>query len=139
MRRTVRWAVCVLIVTAGAIELSAQVLRVTIEIKPGDAGPKTIEPGRGGMLPVAILTTASFDASTVDPDSVRVGPTGTEAFVFKSALEDVDRDNDVDRLLLVRVPDLSIKCGQTEIRVTGKTVDGRSIEGSQKITPQGCT
>jgi len=118
--------------------LAAQALRVTIDIKPGDRAPKSIEVGRGGMLPVAILTTREFDAATADPDTIRLGSTGSEASVFRSMLEDVDRDNDIDRLLLVRVPELLMKCGAAEIRLKGKTTDGRPIEGSQAVTTQGC-
>jgi len=138
MGRHIRLCVLALAVTVWSAGLAAQALRVTIEVKPGDAGPKTVEPGRGGMLPVAILTTAAFDAATADPDSIRVGATGTELSVFRSMLEDVDRDNDVDRLLLVRVSETGIKCGQTEVRLTGKTTTGRNIEGSQKVTTEGC-
>lgn len=118
--------------------LSAQTLKVTIEVQPGDPGPKSFEPQRGGMMPVAILTTREFDAAGVDPDSIRLGPTGTEAYVFRSMLEDVDRDNDVDRLLLVRVTEMGFKCGDTQFRVTGKTTAGRAIEASAVVRMEGC-
>ena len=118
--------------------LSAQTLTVTIEVQPGDPGPKSIEPQRGGMMPVAILTTREFDAAGVDPDSIRLGPKGTEAYVFKSMLEDVDRDNDVDRLLLVPVKEMAFKCGDTQLRLTGKTTAGRAIEASAVVRLEGC-
>ena len=118
--------------------LSAQALTVTIEVQPGDPGPKSIEPKRGGMMPVAILTTRDFDAAGVDPDSIRLGPTGTEAYVFRSMLEDVDRDNDIDRLILVRVSEMAFKCGDTRLRLTGKTASGRAIEASAVVRMEGC-
>ncbi len=52
------------------------------------------------MIPVAILTTGTFDASTVNPATVRFGATGTEAAAVHSALEDVDGDGDLDMILL---------------------------------------
>lgn len=114
-----------------------KVIRVSIDIKPGDQ-PTTIEPGRQGMIPVAILTTAQFDARTVDPTTIRIGATGTEASVFKSNLDDVDRDKDIDMLLLFRVQEMRVKCGDTSISLKAKTTDGRPIEGSESVTLEGC-
>lgn len=128
----------VAVALAASAGLLAQAITVTIEIKPGDPPPKRIE-RRGGMLPVAILTTPEFDAATVDPDSVRLGPTGTEAGVFRSMLEDVDRDNDVDRLLLVRMSELTMACSDTEIRLKGKTDRGRDIEAAAPVQLEGCS
>jgi len=118
--------------------LVAQVREVTLEIKPGDEGPKSIEPGRGGMLPVAILGSPDFDTATADPESVRLGPTGTEAAIFRSTREDVDRDGDPDLLLLVRVPDLRLTCEHTTLRLTGKTVTGQDFEGASPVRLEGC-
>ena len=132
MRRPVVTCIgCVL--AAWAAVLSAQAIRVVIDVKPGDT-PTTIEPARGGMLPVAILTTAQFDASTVDPSSVRVGPTGTEAEAFKSMPEDVNKDGRPDLLLLVRVEEMRVECRETLIRLTGMTMRGAAIEGSEAVT-----
>ena len=117
--------------------LLAQPVHVTIDIKPGNT-PTTIEPNSRGVLPVAILTTAQFDATTIDPETVRIGPTGTEADVFRSMQEDVNHDGRTDLLVLVRVQDMKANCDTTIIRLTGKTTGGVSIEGSEKVTTDGC-
>jgi hypothetical protein len=114
-----------------------QPLKVTIDVKPGDE-KVTIEPEREGMVPIVIVTTPQFDAAKVDPDTIRVGPAGTEASIFRSMLEDVDKDGDVDRMVLVRVRDMQIKCGNKSIRVTGRTEEGRPFEGSDAVTTEGC-
>jgi hypothetical protein len=44
-----------------------------IDIKPGSF-PNSINPRSKGVIPVAILTTDTFDATTVDPLSVTFGP-----------------------------------------------------------------
>jgi hypothetical protein len=120
------------------VSLAAQQpLKVTIDVKPGDE-KVTIEPEREGMVPILIVTTPQFDAAKVDPDTVRAGAEGTEASIFRSMLEDVDKDGDVDRMILVRVRDMRIKCGNKVIKVTGKTVDGRSFEGSDNVATEGC-
>jgi len=133
-----RFAGILLAVVVWWMPLGAQqALKVTIDVKPGDE-KVTLEPEREGMVPILIVTTPQFDAATVDPDTVRIGPGGTEASVFRSMLEDVDKDGDVDRMVLVRVRDMHIKCGNTMIRVTGRTTDGRPFEGSDAVATEGC-
>ena len=127
-----------LLVATGSITLAAQQpLKVTIDVKPGDE-KVTLEPEREGMVPVLIVTTPQFDAATVDPDTIRIGPAGTEASIFRSMLEDVDKDGDIDRMVLVRVRDMQIKCGNKTIRLTGRTVEGRPFEGSDAVATEGC-
>ena len=112
-------------------------LHVTIDIKPGHS-PTTIEPNSRGMLPVAVLTTRDFDATTIDPTTILAGPNGTEAEPFRTMQEDVNGDGRTDLLVLLRYADLNTKCDTTIIRLTGKTTKGISIEGSQKVTTDGC-
>ena len=81
---------------------------------PGsDSNP--INPRSQGKIPVAILTTDTFDATTVDLTyfSVHFGATGTEAAPVKSALIDVDRDGDTDMLLLFNTQETGIECRDT--------------------------
>ncbi len=127
----------VAMVVATALAQQQPPLRVTIDIKPGDT-PTTIEPGRQGMIPVAILTTPQFDASTIDPGTIRIGPTGKEAAIFRSNIDDVDHDKDLDMLILVRVQDMGVACGDTAIRLTATTTAGLAIEGSEAVKTEGC-
>lgn len=116
---------------------ASQALQVPIDVKPGDT-PTTLERERGGHLPVAILSTAQFDALTVDPTTVRVGPTGTEAEPARTMRSDVNGDERVDLQLLVRMEDLQVTCATKVIKVTGKTMTGTDIEGSEVVTVDGC-
>jgi hypothetical protein len=88
------------------------VVVVTIDIKPGSF-PNSINPKSKGKIPVAILTTDAFDATTVDPTTVLFGATGTEAAPVQSALEDVDGDSDTDMTLHFNVQNTGIACGDT--------------------------
>ena len=81
--------------------LARPALQVTIDVKPGGF-PNSINPRSDGVIPVAILTTSAFDATTVDPTTVLFGATGTEAAAVQSSLEDVDGDGDIDRILHFR-------------------------------------
>ncbi len=112
-------------------------LVVGIDIKPGSF-PNSINPRSQGVIPVAILTTDTFDATTVDPTTVRFGVTGTEAAPVQSALEDVDGDGDTDMILHFNTQDTGIICGTTSAFLTGETLDGQMIEGSDSIKTAGC-
>lgn len=113
------------------------VVQVAIDIKPG-SDPNSINPRSKGVIPVAILTTATFDATTVDPATVRFGRTGTEAAPVQSALEDVDGDGDTDLILHFNTQAAGIVCGDTSASLTGETFDGQMIEGSDSINTAGC-
>jgi hypothetical protein len=121
----------------GAIEFQPAVLTVVIDIKPG-SDPAPINPKSKGKIPVAILTTDTFDATTVDPTTVRFGRSGTEATSVQSALEDVDGDGTLDMILHFNTQDTGIQCGQTSGSLTGKTVSGQAIQGSDSIQTVGC-
>ncbi len=116
---------------------SPPVVPVQIDIKPGSF-PNSINPRSRGKIPVAILTTDSFDATTASPKTLRFGPTGTEAAPVRSALADVDRDGDIDLILHFNTQATGIKCGGTSALLTGETFGGQAIEGSDSIRTVGC-
>jgi hypothetical protein len=118
----------------GAI-LSA--LPVTLDIKPGSF-QNSINPKSKGKIPVAILTTDSFDATTVDPTTVLFGRAGTKAAPVHSALEDVDGDGDTDMILHFKTQETGIQCGDTSASLTGETLGGQAIEGFDSIRTVGC-
>jgi hypothetical protein len=109
--------------------------RVTIDIKPGTF-QNPINPKSNGAFWVAILTTPTFDATTVDPSSVQFGP--YLAIPFFIALEDVDGDGGLDMILQFRTQETGIRCGDTVASLTGQTHGGRAIEGSDSIETVGC-
>ena len=113
------------------------VLQVDIDVKPGSF-PNSINPRSEGVIPVAILTTDTFDATTVDPTTVLFGATGSEAAPAHSALEDVDGDGDTDIILQFRTEATGIQCGDTSASLTGQTIRGQTIAGSDSIKTVGC-
>jgi hypothetical protein len=114
-------------------------ITVAIDIKPGSF-PNSINPRSKGVIPVAILTTDTFDATTVDPTTVRFGATGTEAAPVKAALRkrDVDKDGDTDMMLHFKTQATGIVCGDTSASLTGETFSGQMIQGSDSIKTAGC-
>ena len=109
---------------------------VEIDIKPGSE-PNSINPRSRGKIPVAILTTDTFDASTVDPSMVLFGASGSEGAPVQSALEDVDGDGDIDMILHFKTQETGIQYGDTSASLTGGTTDGQIIQGSNCIKTVG--
>ena len=121
------------------LELPAAAVTVLVDIKPGsDTNPINLR--SKGVIPVAILSTASFDATTVDPASVCFGDAEdasqrdcTEAH-GKGHLEDVNGDGRLDLLLHFETQQTGIDPGDTQACLTGKTFTGVSVEGCDAIT-----
>lgn len=108
---------------------------VMIDIKPGSF-PNSINLGSRGNVAVAIFSTASFDAATVNPVSVtlasapvRLKGKGTPM----ASVEDVNGDGIDD--LLVHVDTSSFELSETDEAaiLNGFTFDGKPIVGSDTV------
>jgi N-acetylneuraminic acid mutarotase len=119
--------------TMEAFTAALHSLAVTIEIKP-----ESINPRSQGKIMVALLATDTFDVTTVDPSTVRFGATGTEASPVHAALVDFDGDGRLDLVLHFNTRDTGIVCGETSASLTGMTLTGQAIEGSDSIRTVGC-
>jgi parallel beta-helix repeat protein len=116
------------------------VVEVTIDIKPGSF-PNSINPKSKGKIPVAILSTADFDApSEVDWNSPTFGPIGDEsslAFCSPSP-EDVDGDGLYDLICHFFTQSAGFACGDEMGYLKGQTVDGVPMEGSDSVRVVPC-
>ena len=108
-----------------------------MDVAPGSF-LNSVNPRNRGRIPVAILTTGDFDATTIDVSTVSFGATGTDAEVDHAAREDVDRDGDTDLILHFRTAATGIVCGTSSASLTGKTVAGQLVSGSESIRTVGC-
>jgi hypothetical protein len=109
---------------------------VIIDIKPGNDS-NLINPKSNGVISVAILSTATFDSTTVDPLSVRFGP--SEATVVgRGHIQDVNRDGELDLVLHFNNQETGIECGDLFALLTGETIGGQPIAGSDLIRTIGC-
>ncbi len=114
-------------------------ITVAVDVKPGST-TNPINLSSDGLVPVAILTTDSFDATTVDPNTVCFGDDDdpsqrdcTEAH-GKGHVEDVNGDGRPDLLLHYEVSQTGIDPGDTSACLTGKTFAGVNIKGCDSIT-----
>jgi N-acetylneuraminic acid mutarotase len=115
---------------------SPPVLAVAIDIKPGSF-PNSINPRNNGVVPVALLTTSAFDATTANATTVRFGANGTEADPVHVTLADVDGDGDTDMILHFRTQQTGITFGATSASLTGSTFGGLAIKGSDSVNTVG--
>ncbi len=112
-------------------------LPIMIDIKPDDF-PNSVNPTDKGMIPVAILSTGSFDATTVDSTSVRFGANGIETTALNADIEDVNHDGLPDVLLHFRTQETGIRCGTVAASLSGTKSNGEAVQGSDSVRTVGC-
>jgi hypothetical protein len=91
-------------------------LPVRIDILPWNGSNLVPCRATGDLLPVAVFSTSSFDATAVDQDTIRFGRIGTEAEVVTAHgrplryARDVNRDGLVDMVYTFRFGDTGFSC-----------------------------
>ena len=112
-------------------------LGIPIDIKPRSKLNR-INPRRGGVISVAILSTSTFDATTLDPESVVFGPEEAGAIHEQQHIRDANGDGQLDLVLFFKIRKTGIECGDTSASLSGKTFDGEAIQGTDAIRTVGC-
>ena len=114
---------------------------VTIDYKPDEDG-NSLNRAKERFLPIAILSSASFDATTVDRTTVCVGDAErpgqrdcTEARVGLKGMriDDVNGDGRLDRMLHFDTAESGIDAGDRSICLTASTFDGVHVAGCDRI------
>jgi hypothetical protein len=117
---------CSILYTSNSVPI---LIAVAIDIKPGSY-PNSLNLKSRGVVPVAVLTTADFDAIAVDPDTVVFAG----ASPLRWAKEDVDGDGDTDLVFHFDMRELDLDPYSVEAALTGETLDGIPIEGTDAVT-----
>jgi hypothetical protein len=84
---------------------------VPVDIKPG-AFPNTINLSSNGVVPVAILSTSTFDATKIDPASVTMAGAGVRLKGNGTAVASIQDVNDDGR------PDLVVQVVTQALQLT---------------------
>jgi hypothetical protein len=111
------------------------IITVAIDIKPGE-DPPSINPKSHGKIPVAILSSSTFDVTTqVDRTSLTFGHTGDEQSLAFCNLHgrDVNGDGLLDLVCHFYTQKTRFKTGDTVGVLKGKTVTGAPIRGTDSI------
>ncbi len=110
---------------------------VTIEVNPSHS-LASIHHARQGVTTVAVLSSPGFDASTIDPRTVKFGPAAAAAIDSTSHLADVNNDGKLDLVLDFSAAATGIKCDDLSAALTGKTKNGTPIRGTGPAGNAGC-
>ena len=109
--------------------------RIDVDIKPGST-TNPINLKSRGVIPVAILSTADFDATTVDPASVCFGDDDNadeRDCTGRGRVEDINGDGRLDQLFLFQTQETGIDPGDTTACLTGSTRERLEVEGCDSI------
>ena len=83
-------------------------------------------------MPVALLSSDTFNALDVDQSSLKFGETGNESSLIRCERHgvDVNRDKRPDLICFFDFAKANFQPGDTEGKVTGTTNSGQAFEGS---------
>lgn len=121
--------------TAGEITASAK-LSLPIDIKPGSS-TNSVQINSVGVIPVAILSLPTFDATTINPDTIYleaasiklVGNTNKDL----CHAEDINGDGLPDLICQILTEELQVITGQAVAMLDCLTFDGNPIHGEDVI------
>lgn len=108
---------------------------IEIDIKPG-SDPNCFNNDGKGVIPVAILGSATFDVTQIDPttitlDSQTIKSKGNGD--VQASIEDVNNDGFDDLVVKIIDSDGTYTEGTGTATLTGELFDGTPIEGSDSI------
>jgi hypothetical protein len=100
-----------------------------------DIKPSTINAKSHGKISVAILSSETFDATTIDQQTLRFGETGQEQSLAKCKKNAKDPNSDglADLVCSFETEATGLKAGDTTGVLTGTTLDGTSFRGTDSI------
>jgi ELWxxDGT repeat protein len=114
---------------------------VSLDIKPGDE-PNSVNLRSNGNIPIAVLSTPDFDATTVDTSDLSRIHFGDERLANyvspeKAKWEDVDHDGDLDLLLFFSTREIreqnALVSDSTMAQLTGFTQSGQFISATDSV------
>jgi hypothetical protein len=116
-------------------------ITVPIVVNPGSTST-AVNPSSLGLVRVAILSTATFDAASVDTASVCFGHSPPDPGLCATHLgagfhQDVNGDGRPDLVLDFSIAQSGIRRGDLQACLTGRTVGGQAIRGCASIVTVG--
>lgn len=109
------------------------VIEVVIDIRPGEFSNNINRKSRG-RIPVAILSTRDFDASTqVDRNSLTFGSTGDETSLTHCESADLNRDGLPDLVCHFNTQRTQFNASDAVGILKGQTVSGTEIRGTDSV------
>jgi hypothetical protein len=121
-----------------------QAIGVEIIVNPsGNTGAINVR--SDAPISIAILSSsmatgaaADFDATQVDPGSIKFGPLGVSPAAENTTVEDINGDGLMDLVVRFSTQDTALSCSNSAVTLEGETFDGRPFVATTAITPFGC-
>jgi probable HAF family extracellular repeat protein len=120
-----------------AFLLTPLAVEVDIDVRPRKPGNQ-VNLRRNGLLAVAVFSTARFDASQVNWETVRFGRGEAREAHGHAHFEDADGDGAMDFVAHFRIRAAAIRCRDTSVTLTGATFDGGGFRGVDDIEVVQC-
>jgi hypothetical protein len=112
---------------------------VQIEIKRGSAtSTAPINVMAQGEIPVTVLSSSSFDVTTIDPSTARFGPGIATPLNGTAHQEDVNGDGATDMVFHFDSGAAAIPCGATSATLMATTLSGTTVQGSDSVVTVPC-
>ena len=100
---------------------------IRVDIRPGGDGPININRRSRGRIPVAVLGSPTLNVDSVVRTSLSFA--GAGPLNNGGGFEDANGDGWMDLVVLFAVQSMDVSEGDSEVCLTGETVDGREING----------
>jgi len=112
-----------------------------VDIKPG-SDPNSINTKSKGVVPVAILGSATLDVTDIDVSTLQFAGASpkhdlSDPLVYAAHLQDVNLDGFVDLVSHYPQKDTTV-CGQATGEITANLLDGTALSGSDSVRPLHC-
>ncbi len=120
----------------GVTEAFAPTLTVSIEIKPPASAPVSINLSSAGVIPVAILSSPTFDATQVNQATISLSGSTVKLKgnnQYQCSVQDVNGDGLNDLLCQVVTDQTQLQAGATIATLTAQTLSGQAIQGQEAI------
>ena len=117
------------VMKTATVEIQLTVAPVDIDIKPG-GDPNSINLRSRGVIPVAVLSSETFDATTLDPSSIVFEGANVAFYNF----DDINSDGLVDKIVHFRTQEITdLTKGDTEACLEAFTFDGIPVLGCDSV------
>jgi len=107
-----------------------------MDVLPGDSA-NVVYPNQSGKLPVAVLSSATFDAVQVDPATLRFGA-GQATPTDPPVINNVDGQHGADTTVSFQVAASGIVCNDTDVILSGETYSGEHFIAEDMIDATQC-
>jgi len=108
---------------------------VAIDIKPGSY-PNSINLKSNGVVPVAILGSATFNVKQIDTATIKLAGAKIKANnkdKLNVSYSDVNNDGFIDVLIKISTTELQLTINDTQANLEGQLISGTIIKGSDSI------